>query len=147
VVARLWSRTQNEREGKGVRLRAQVSEGGGRAGREAQKRRGRADVTRERVEVGASMVGNSGREVWDSSQVGSAGQRGKRARGREKRHRQAWPMGQQEREGERERTGVGVDRRCPPIRHRGRAGASARVGLGRLGLNGPKWLFLFPGNF
>jgi hypothetical protein len=30
---------------------------------------------------------------------------------------------------------------------RGRAGAGTRAGLGRLGLNGLKWLFLFPGNF
>jgi hypothetical protein len=50
---------------------------------------------------------------------------------------------------EREREGVsvqaGVDRRGPPVRHRWHAGA--RGGLGQLGLNGPKWLFLLPGNF
>jgi hypothetical protein len=49
----------------------------------------------------------------------------------------------------REREGVsvhaGANRRGLPVRHRGHAGA--RVGLVRLGLNGPKWLFLFPGNF
>jgi hypothetical protein len=42
---------------------------------------------------------------------------------------------------------VGADRQGPPVRHRWHAGTSARVGLGQLGLNGPKWLFLFPGNF
>jgi hypothetical protein len=59
--------------------------------------------------------------------VGSAGQRGKRARGREKRRRQAWPT-RSERERERGRAGVGVDRRGPPVRHRGRTGAGARGG-------------------
>jgi hypothetical protein len=50
-------------------------------------------------------------------------------------------------ERERGRAGVGADRRGPPVRRRGRAGAGARVGLGWLGLNGPKWIFLFSGNF
>jgi hypothetical protein len=42
---------------------------------------------------------------------------------------------------------AGADRRGPPVRHRGPAGAGAHAGLGWLGLNGSKWLFLFPGNF
>jgi hypothetical protein len=43
-----------------------------------------------------------------------------------------------EKEGERGRAQVCADRRGPPVRHRGRAGAGARGGLGRLGLNGLK---------
>jgi hypothetical protein len=78
--------------------------------------------------------------------VGSAGQREReRARGKgtaltDRPHRAA-----------RGREGVsaqaGAERQGPPVRHRGHAGAGAHVGLGRLGLNGPKWLFLFPRNF
>jgi hypothetical protein len=48
--------------------------------------------------------------------------------------------GPRDREGERGRVGVGGDSQGPPVRHRGRAGASARGA-------GLKWLFLFPGNF
>jgi hypothetical protein len=102
---------------------------------------------------------------------------GESGRSREQQRRQGWSTGQREREragaaenngadrvGPRDREGddradertaptslahgtVGADRRGPPVKHRGRAGAGARVGLGRFGLNGPKWLFLFPGNF
>ena len=50
-----------------------------------------------------------------------------------------------ERERGREGALVGADRRDLPIRHRGRADAGARMGLGRLGLNGLKWLFYFQG--
>jgi hypothetical protein len=53
-----------------------------------------------------------------------------------------------EREGERGRAQACADRRGPPVRHgRGGTGAGAHAGLGRLGLNGLKWLFLFPENF
>jgi hypothetical protein len=54
TVAGLWSRGQSEREGDGVRLRAQVSEGGGREGHRAQKgarTRGRGQRMRGRGRV------------------------------------------------------------------------------------------------
>jgi hypothetical protein len=69
--------------------------------------------------------------------VGTAGQReGESGRGQEQRHRQGWPMGQRE----RERGGAQgcADRRDPPVRKRGRAGA-------RTGLSGLPWAeFGFP---
>jgi hypothetical protein len=56
-----------ERErGERVRLRAQVSRGKGRAGRGAQKGRGRAEVAGERAVVGTSTTGERGREVRDA---------------------------------------------------------------------------------
>jgi hypothetical protein len=39
--------------------------GGGRAGRGAQKGRGRGDVAGESMDVGASTAGDRGREVRD----------------------------------------------------------------------------------
>jgi hypothetical protein len=39
--------------------------GGGRAGREAQKGRGREEVAGERADVGASTAGDHGQEVRD----------------------------------------------------------------------------------
>jgi hypothetical protein len=72
--------------------------------------------------------------------VGTAGQREKRARGREDGADKLGPRGS-----EREGALVGADRRGPPVRHQGCAGAGAGLGLvGRLGLN---WVFYFPGNF
>jgi hypothetical protein len=66
--------------------------------------------------------------------VGTAGQREReRVRARETTST-ARPHGAaREREG-RERARVGADRRDPPVRHRGRAGAHTGAGL-----NGPTW--------
>jgi hypothetical protein len=96
-MAGLLLRAQSEREGVVVRLRAQVSEGrwASRA-RSSKGARGRGQRTRGR---GASKARDRGREVRDDLQVGSAGQRGKRACGQEKQHRQAWPTEQRERGG------------------------------------------------
>jgi hypothetical protein len=79
-------------------------EEGGRAGHEAQKRRGRAEVAGDRAVVGASTTGDRGREVGDEL-TGGVGETereaGARARGR---RRQACPTGQRKR-GERGRVG------------------------------------------
>jgi hypothetical protein len=102
-------------------------------------RNGCDNVAEERVDVGASMAGDRGREFRDSGTkreregVGkrngadrSAPQSSERERGSERTgfHRQAGPAYQ-----------------APRARGHGRG----RVGLGQLGLNGLKWLFLFPG--
>jgi hypothetical protein len=50
---------QSEREGERIWQRAQMSKGGGRAGRWAQKGRGRRDVARERADMGAGAMGRS----------------------------------------------------------------------------------------
>jgi hypothetical protein len=84
------------------------------------------------VVVGASSAGDRGREVGDELTGGVGGtERESRARGRgtaltNLAHGAARERG---REGAR----VGADRRDPPVRHRGGAGASARGGLGLMG--------------
>jgi hypothetical protein len=55
----LCSRGQSEREGERVWQTTQMREGRGRAGRGAQKGRGRTDVAGERAVVGASTAGRS----------------------------------------------------------------------------------------
>jgi hypothetical protein len=112
--------------------------GGGRAGREAQKGRGGADVAGERANVGASTARDRGREVRDELTGGDDGTERERERARA---REATPIGRSHRvarEGGSERAQVCTDRRAPPVRHRGRAGAGA-------GLSGPIWAeFGFP---
>jgi hypothetical protein len=102
-------------------------------------------VAGERADVGASTAGDRGREVGDDRQVGSVGQRERERAGAEgkERRRQLGPTEQRERgrEGALERQ---TDRRGPPVSVGGRGRARK---LGRLGLTGPDWLFLFPGNF
>jgi hypothetical protein len=137
AVAELSGRAQSEREGERVRLRAQVS-GGGLVSRARGSKGartcggGRRSHGRGRVHDGGSWAGGWGRaDRWGQRD------RERAARVRGGRRRQTWPTGQREREG------GSADRRGPPVRHQGRAGA----GLGlvvRLGLN---WVFYFPGNF
>jgi hypothetical protein len=55
----LGSCGQSEREGERAKQRAQMGEGGGRAGRGAQKGRGGSVVAGERAVVGASTTGRS----------------------------------------------------------------------------------------
>jgi hypothetical protein len=99
--------------------------------------------------VGESMAGECGREVRDAEGADGWGPQGREkecVRAEKKRRRQVGPAEQRERERDThtERERVGADRRDPPVRHRGHAGACARLGLmGRLGL---KLLFYFPGN-
>jgi hypothetical protein len=85
-------------------------------------------VAEDRAVVGASTTGDRGREVGDEL-TGGVGETerevGARARGR---RRQAYPMGQREREGSL----VGADRRGPPVRHRGRTWLGL---VGRLGFS------------
>jgi hypothetical protein len=101
-------------------------------------------VARDRVVVGASTAGDRGWEVEDEL-TGGVGEiereAGERARGR---HRQAWPMGQRERGGQRScwlaPTGG--------ARLAGTEGALARTrGLGLVGRLGLNWVFYFLGNF
>jgi hypothetical protein len=101
-------------------------------------------VAGERADVGASTAGDRGREVGGEL-IGGVGRTEREASARARGWcRQTWPMGQREREGG-ESARVGADRRGPPVRHRGHAGAGAGLGLvGQLGLN---WVFYFPGNF
>jgi hypothetical protein len=74
--------------------------------------------------------------------VGTAGQREKRARGREDGADKLGPRGS-ERERGREGALVGANRRGLPVRHRVRA----RRGLGLVGRLGLNWVFYFLGNF
>jgi hypothetical protein len=96
-----WSRAQSEREGERVRLRAQVSGGrwvsgvrgskGARTCEGGQRSRGRG-----RVHGGGSWAGGWGRASrWSRRDREKSGHVGW--------HRQTWPMGQLEREGERAR--------------------------------------------
>jgi hypothetical protein len=66
-------------------------------------------------------------------------------RAEKKWRRQVGPTEQRERG--RESVGVGADKRDPPVRHRGRASAGARGGLGLMGRLGLNLLFYFLGNF
>jgi hypothetical protein len=83
-------------------------------------------VARDRTVVGASTAGERGREVGDELTGGVGGterEAGARARGTAPTslaHGAA-----RERGGEGAR--VGADRRDPPVRHRGRAGAGAHA--------------------
>jgi hypothetical protein len=81
--------------------------------------------------------------------LGMADRRGRRDREREGTRKRmaptAWPH-RAARERGSERAQVGADRRGPPVRHRGRAGAGVR-GLGLVGWFGPKWPFPFSWNF
>jgi hypothetical protein len=67
--------------------------------------------------------------------VGTAGQREKRARVREDDADKPRPWGSKRERG-REGALVGADRRGPPVRHRGRAGAGAHAWAE---LSGPVW--------
>jgi hypothetical protein len=60
-------RVQGEREGEGAQLRAQMSRGSGQAGCGLSRERGRAEVARKRVDVGASTTGVRGQEVRDGA--------------------------------------------------------------------------------
>jgi hypothetical protein len=102
-------------------------------------------VAGDRTVVGASTVGDRGREVGDELTGGVDGtERERRACERNGADKPS-PRGS-ERERERGRA-VGVDRRDPPVRHRGHGGAGARAGLGLMGRLGLNWLFYFLGNF
>jgi hypothetical protein len=100
---------------------------GGRARHGAQKARGRAEVAGERAVVGASTARDRGREVGDEL-TGGVGrterESGARARGTTPTNLVHWAARVRGREGAR----VGADRRDPPVRHRGRAGALAGLG-------------------
>ena len=123
-----WSRGQSERGGERVRLRAQVSRRTGRAGRGAQKGQVRAEVAGERAVVGASTVGDRGWEVGDELTGGVGGterEAGERARGTTPTSLAHW---------------AARGRECA-------GGCAGARRLGRLGLNGPNWVFLILGNF
>ena len=95
------------------------------------------------MDVGASTAGDRGREVEDELTGGVGGtEREASASARETAPTGLAHGAAREREGDRGRTGVGADRRGPPVKHRG-----ARVGLGLLGLRGLNWVFLFRGIF
>jgi hypothetical protein len=141
----LCSRGQSEREGERVWQRVQmrerrwVSRARGSKGAWAH-RRGQRTCGRGRIHGGEIMDGR----------LRTADRWGRRDREREWVHARepaptGRPHGAARERGGSERAQACADRRGPPVRHRGRAGAPA--GLGRLGLNGLKWLFLFSGNF
>jgi hypothetical protein len=116
-------RAEREREGEGAGQRAQMRErGGGRAGRGAQRGAGARTWPENARTWARPRRGDRGREVRDGLTGGDGGAERERewAWGKE-RHRQLGPTGQ------RERGRVSVqscaDRRDPPVRHRGRAGA------------------------
>jgi hypothetical protein len=126
----IWSRAQRERERARESSAEGASESGGRwrAGHGAQKRQGRAEVAGDHAVVGTSTAGVRGREVGDELIGGVGGverEVGARAKGTAPTSLAHW-----QREGERERGGAraGVDRRDPPVKHRGRVGAGTRVG-------------------
>jgi hypothetical protein len=107
----------------------------------AQKGHGRTDVAGERTVVGASTTGRSWAGGWGRLSGGDGGTERGRVGAHEGTSADRSAPRCSEREGGSERAQACADKRGPPVRHRG------RVGLGRLGLNGLKWLFLFPGNF
>jgi hypothetical protein len=127
-----------------------VSGEGGRAGRGAQKGRGRAEVAEDRAVMGASTTGDHEQEVGDelTGGVGGTERNGALARGTGPTNLAHGTVREREREREkgrgREDTRVGADRRGPPVRHQGRKGARGA------GLNGPTWAelaFLFSREF
>jgi hypothetical protein len=69
-------RVQGERGGERAQLRAQVSRGKWASGVRALKARGRAEVARERADMGASMAGR-GREVRGAKGADGWGPRGR----------------------------------------------------------------------
>jgi hypothetical protein len=88
--------------------------------------------------------GECGREVGDELTCGVDGterEAGARARGTTPISLAHWAAGGREGENARARQ---TDRRGPPISASRCVGAR---GLGRLGLNGPNWVFLISGNF
>jgi hypothetical protein len=94
--------------------------------------------------VGASTAGYRGREVRDELTGGVGGTERKSGRACERTVPTSLAHGAARERG-REGARVGADRRGPPIRNRGLAGARAGLGLlGRIGLN---WVFYFIGNF
>jgi hypothetical protein len=104
--------------------------GGGRAGRRAQKGRGGSDVAGERAVVGVSTAGRSWAGGW-----GRADRWGRRDRERESERTRGKPPtarthgAARERGGEESASAKGcTDRRDPPVRQRGCAGAGARAG-------------------
>jgi hypothetical protein len=136
----LYSRGQSEREGEGVWQRAQMSEGrwASRArGSKGARTRGHGRRTRGRGHVhGGEIVGE---------RLGMTDRLGRRDREREgageKNGADSSAPKSSERGRESERARVGADRRGPPVRHRGFAGAG--------GLSWMVWaelaFFLFPG--
>ena len=98
----------------------------------------------DRAVVGMPTARDRGREVGDELIGGVGGiererERGARAIGTAPTNLANGAARERGREGAR----VGADRRDPPVRHRGRAGAGLDL-VGRLGLN---WVFYFLGNF
>jgi hypothetical protein len=89
--------------------------------------------------VGASMVGRSWTGGWGWLPGGDGGTERESGRTLGNQRRQVGPTVQRyrerEREGGSERAQACADRRGPPVRHRGRAGASRA----RAGLSGPVW--------
>jgi hypothetical protein len=139
VVAELPAHVGRARErasesGKGRKW----ARGGGRAGRRALKGRERRVMAGKRAVVGASMSGRSWAGGWGQLTGGDGGTETERERARA---RETAPTGlahgaAREREGERGHAGVGADRRDPPVRCKGRAGAR---------LSGPVWAeIVFP---
>jgi hypothetical protein len=139
-----WSHAQGERGGERVRLRAQVSGGkwaSGVRGSKGARMCGGGQRTSGRGHVHDE---GRGREVGDGLRGGVRGTKraGACARGTVPTSLAHWTAGG--REG-RERAGE-TGRQVRPDCQRGRACGRA-CELGRLGLTGPHWLFLFPRNF
>jgi hypothetical protein len=141
------SRGQSEREGERVGQRAQIREDrwasraqgskGARAHERGRRTRGRGRVH------GGEIVGG---RLRTADRWGWWGRERESGRTRGNQRRQVWPTGQRERGGERGRSGL--RRQAGPARqtHGARGRGHARK-LGRLGLTGPDWLFLFLRNF
>jgi hypothetical protein len=121
------TRGQSEREGERVGQRAQMREG--RWASRARGSKGARGLGRGRRTRGCGLVHDEeivGGRLEMTDRWGRRDSERGQARGKERRQ-QLWPTGQ--REGRRGRAQACADRRGPPVRHRGRAGAGAR-GLG-----------------
>jgi hypothetical protein len=134
--------SERERESERVGQRAQMREvrWASRArGSKGVRGRGRGRRTRghRRVhggEIVGERLGTADRWGRQDRERGSG-----RAQGKQRRH--LGPTEQRERERGSERARVGADRRDPPVRHRGRAGAGAWPGL--IGLAWAEMAFSF----
>jgi hypothetical protein len=93
------------------------------------KGRGREEVARERVVVGASTAGDVGERLGTRRGLTGGVRKAERERERSLVRKETAPIGlshRAARERERKSARVGADRRDPPVRHQGHAGALAQ---------------------
>jgi hypothetical protein len=137
----MWAERERGREGwaEGANERGEVGEQGARL-----KRGAGAWTWPENARSWARpRRGDRGREIEDELAGGDGGTEREWARG-ERTAPTALAHGAARQRGREGALARQADRRGPPVSTGERGRASK---LGRLGLTGPDWLFLFPGNF